>query len=48
MNNIYVKHTNQNLKSVEDALDRDKFLSAEEAKEFGLIDLVVEKNILNK
>ena len=48
LNNIYVKHTNQNLKSVEDALDRDKFLSAEEAKEFGLIDLVVEKNILNK
>ena len=48
LNNIYVKHTNQNLKSVEDALDRDKFLSAEEAKEFGLIDLVGEKNILNK
>jgi len=35
------------LKVVEDALDRDKFLSAEEAKDFGLIDLVVEKNALN-
>jgi len=47
LNNIYAKHTNQNLKVVEDALDRDKFLSAEEAKDFGLIDLVVEKNALN-
>ena len=47
LNNIYVKHTNQSLKVVEDALDRDKFLSAEEAKDFGLIDLVVEKNALN-
>ena len=47
LNNIYVKHTNQHLKVVEDALDRDKFLSAEEAKDFGLIDMVVEKNALN-
>jgi len=47
INNIYAKHTNQTLKSVESALDRDKFFSAEEAKDFGLIDLVVEKNTLH-
>lgn len=43
LNAIYVKHTGQTLKGIEDAMERDKFLSAGEAKEFGLIDSVVEQ-----
>ena len=41
LNNIYVRHTKQSLKKIEDAMDRDKFLTPEEAKDFGLIDEVV-------
>lgn len=40
LNNIYVKHTGQSLKDVEDALERDNFMSPERAKEFGIIDHV--------
>ena len=43
LNEIYVKHTGQSLKKVEDALERDMFLTAEMAKDFGLIDKVIEK-----
>lgn len=43
LNEEYVKHTGQKLKVVEDAMDRDNFMSAEEAKDWGLIDHVVEK-----
>ncbi len=42
LNNIYVKHTGQKLKAVEAALERDNFMSAEEAKDWGLIDEIVE------
>jgi len=42
LNEAYVKHTGQKLKVVEDAMDRDNFMSAEEAKAWGLIDHVVE------
>ena len=42
LNQIYVKHTGQKLKAVEAALERDNFMSAEEAKEWGLIDEIVE------
>ncbi len=42
LNKIYEKHTGQSLKKIEAALDRDTFMTAEEAKEFGLIDSVVE------
>lgn len=42
LNDTYVKHTGQKLKVVEDAMERDKFMSAEEAKDWGLIDHVVE------
>ncbi|MFN4355606.1 ATP-dependent Clp protease proteolytic subunit [Parvibaculum sp.] len=38
LNQIYVKHTGQSLKAVEDALERDNFMSPERAKEFGIID----------
>ncbi|MDH3702240.1 MAG: ATP-dependent Clp endopeptidase proteolytic subunit ClpP [Alphaproteobacteria bacterium] len=41
LNDIYVRHTGQNLKTIEGALERDNFLAAGEAKEFGLIDEVV-------
>ena len=41
LNEIYVKHTGQKLKDVEAALERDNFMSPEEAKEWGLIDEIV-------
>jgi ATP-dependent Clp protease protease subunit len=43
MNDLYVKHTGQPLDVIERAMERDKFLSAEEAKVFGLVDDVMEK-----
>ena len=43
LNEIYVKHTGQPIKKIEDALERDTFLTADAAKEFGLIDKVIEK-----
>jgi ATP-dependent Clp protease protease subunit len=42
LNNIYVKHTGQPLSVVENSMERDNFMSAEDAKSFGLIDEVVE------
>ena len=42
LNQIYVKHTGQDLQTVHDALERDKFMSPEEAKDWGLIDEIVE------
>ncbi len=41
LNEIYVKHTGQPLDVIEASMDRDKFLSPEEAKEFGIIDQIV-------
>lgn len=41
LNNLYVKHTGQKLSVVERAMERDNFMSAEKAKEFGLIDEIV-------
>jgi ATP-dependent Clp protease protease subunit len=43
LNEIYEKHTGQSLKAVEQALERDNFFTAEAAREFGLIDKVIEK-----
>ena len=45
INQIYVKHTGQELKKIEEHLDRDNFLGPEEAKEFGLIDKIVVKRV---
>ncbi len=42
LNQIYVKTTGQKLKAVEAALERDNFMTAEEAKKFGIIDEIVE------
>ena len=43
LNEIYVKHTGQKITKIETAMERDNFLTPEEAKSFGLIDEVVDK-----
>ena len=43
LNQIYVKHTGQKLSNIEKNMERDNFMSAETAKEFGLVDHIVEK-----
>lgn len=43
LNEIYVRHTGQPLEKIATAVDRDNFMSAEEAKAFGIIDEVVTK-----
>jgi len=43
LNKIYSKHTGHSIKEISQALERDKFMTAEEARDFGLIDSVVEK-----
>lgn len=43
MNLLYVKHTGQPLKEIEKKVDRDHFMSAFEAQNFGLIDTIIEK-----
>ena len=47
LNDIYVKHTGQSLKSIEKALDRDTFMTASDSKEFGIIDKVVDRRIIS-
>ncbi len=44
LNNIYVKHCGQDLETVEKALDRDNFMTAEEARDWGLVDKIVERH----
>jgi ATP-dependent Clp protease protease subunit len=43
LNEVYVKHTKRGYDVIEKTLDRDYFMSAEQAQEFGLIDKVLEK-----
>ena len=43
LNEIYSKHTNKSVDEIKKALERDNFMTPEEAKDFGLIDDVVEK-----
>jgi len=43
LNSIYVKHTGQKLKTVEENMERDNFMAPEAAKAFGLIDEIVER-----
>ena len=40
LNKMYMKHTGQTLRKIEDALERDTFMTAEQAKDFGLIDKI--------
>src|SRR5690348_2609632 len=42
LNEIYVKHTGQPLQKIEEALERDFFMTAETAKDFGLVDKVID------
>ena len=43
LNEIYSKHTNKSVEEIKSALERDNFMTADSAKNFGLIDKVVEK-----
>jgi ATP-dependent Clp protease protease subunit len=43
LNEIYAKHTGQKLSVIEKAMERDNFMSPEKAKEFGIIDEIMEK-----
>ena len=43
LNEIFVHHTGQDLAAIENAVERDKFLTPEESKEFGIIDEVVDQ-----
>ena len=43
LNEIYSKHTNKSVDEIKDALERDNFMTPDSAKQFGLIDKVVEK-----
>jgi ATP-dependent Clp protease protease subunit len=44
MNKILAKHTGQRLNKVEKDTDRDRFMTAEEAKEYGIVDKIVSKS----
>ena len=43
LNNMYVQHTGKTLSAIEKAMERDNFMSAEEALNFGLIDKIITK-----
>jgi ATP-dependent Clp protease protease subunit len=45
LNNILIKHTGHNLAKIEQDTDRDRFMSAEEAKDYGIIDQILEKMV---
>ncbi len=46
LNEIYVKHTGQPIDAIQNKLERDTYMSAEEARDFGLVDQVVEQRPL--
>jgi ATP-dependent Clp protease protease subunit len=43
LNEILLKHTGQSLEKIEKDTDRDKFMSAEESREYGIVDTVLER-----
>lgn len=45
LNEIYVAHTGQPIQKIEEALERDNFLTAEMAKDFGIVDKVIAKRL---
>jgi len=47
LNEIYVKHTGQPIEQIQAKLERDTYMSAEEARDFGLVDQVVEQRPLS-
>ncbi len=48
LNKLYSKHTGQAVEAVEEALERDNFMSPDEALKFGIIDEIHEKRVPNK
>ncbi|MFT4967993.1 MAG: ATP-dependent Clp protease protease subunit [Candidatus Deianiraeaceae bacterium] len=42
LNNIYVQHTGQKLSTVQRSMERDNFMSPEDAKKFGIVDKIIE------
>jgi len=48
LNKLYSKHTGQSIEAVEEALERDNFMSPDEALKFGIIDEIHEKRVLAK
>ena len=47
LNGVYASHTGQTIEAIAEALERDNFMTAEEAQEFGLIDEVISKRKLS-
>ena len=43
LNDIYVRHTGRDYETIEKTLDRDHFMSADDAKDFGIVDHVIVK-----
>ena len=43
LNGLYVKHCGQPMDVIQPAMERDNFMTAEQAKEFGLVDQIVEQ-----
>ncbi|MGD0107939.1 MAG: ATP-dependent Clp endopeptidase proteolytic subunit ClpP [Rhodopila sp.] len=48
LNEIYVKHTGQPIEAIERKLERDSYMSAEESRDFGLVDEVVESRAIHE
>ena len=48
LNKIYSKHTGQSVNVIEEALERDNFMSPIEAQKFGIIDSIQEKRVAPK
>ena len=48
LNKIYSKHTGQPVEAIEEALERDNFMSPSDAKKFGIIDIIQEKRVAPK
>lgn len=47
LNGVYASHTGQTIEAIAEALERDNFMTAEEAQEFGIIDEVISKRKLS-
>ncbi len=45
LNDIYVKHTGQSLEQIERDMERDRFMSAEDAKGYGMVDAVLDRRL---
>ncbi|MHB8871038.1 MAG: ATP-dependent Clp protease, protease subunit [Candidatus Doudnabacteria bacterium Gr01-1014_77] len=48
LNQILSSHTGQSIKKIEQDTDRDYFMTAEEAKKYGLVDKIINKQVLSK